>query len=372
MRLALLRAGEKLISAVLLTILIVLPVYAEQLGGSCPTIGAIRWDAWHGSRGEVGQAVERSLGPSHWHYRLPFCSRELGQDKVEIACDSQAAMDKEIDYAVQAGIGYWAFSASAPEDPMSLGLKYYLSSKNKDKVKFSLLTLPGSWKRPDSIDRFVQLMKEPTYQKVINNRPLFFVGFITADLLAVNQMNAEVFKEKILALRQKARAAGLQDPYIVVMDFQPEQAKRLLNYYGFDAISSYAWPGPGRGAPYSQLVRQAERNWDRYRDTGAKVVPLVMTGWDNRPRAEHPAAWQMKNAGNLGKVYYEPAKPQEIGNHVADAVRWVNANGNAADARIVIIYAWNELDEGGWLVPTIAEGPARVEAVGRAMGSACR
>ena len=51
-----------------------------------PVVGAIRWDAWHGDAGlehyakaggrwknlTPGLAVERSLGPKHWHYRLPF------------------------------------------------------------------------------------------------------------------------------------------------------------------------------------------------------------------------------------------------------------------------------------------------------------
>jgi len=31
----------------------------------------------------------------------------------------------------------------------------------------------------------------------------------------------------------------------------------------------------------------------------------------------------------------------------------------------VIIYAWNEFDEGGWLCPTLTEGDSRVQALGR-------
>jgi hypothetical protein len=58
-------------------------------------VGAIRWDAWHGDGGldgahEVfdtkegkltpGLAVERILGPKHWHYRLPFYAKVVGEN----------------------------------------------------------------------------------------------------------------------------------------------------------------------------------------------------------------------------------------------------------------------------------------------------
>lgn len=49
-----------------------------------PLVGAIRWDAWVGDLPTVGaagptavgQQVERTLGPAHWHARLPFYARE--------------------------------------------------------------------------------------------------------------------------------------------------------------------------------------------------------------------------------------------------------------------------------------------------------
>src|SRR5262245_34949974 len=37
-----------------------------------PVVGAIRWDAWYGGKDAVGLAVEKSLSPKRWHYRLPF------------------------------------------------------------------------------------------------------------------------------------------------------------------------------------------------------------------------------------------------------------------------------------------------------------
>ena len=44
-------------------------------------------------------------------------------------------------------------------------------------------------------------------------------------------------------------------------------------------------------------------------------------------------------------------------------------NKIAANAQCALIYAWNEHDEGGWLCPTLYEGSARIEAVGKMIRS---
>ena len=72
-----------------------------------PLVGAIRWDAWQ-ENGDIRATVERTLGPSHWHYRLPFFARITGSNSVAINGNSQAIMDQEINYAANAGIDYWA------------------------------------------------------------------------------------------------------------------------------------------------------------------------------------------------------------------------------------------------------------------------
>src|SRR5690349_24932691 len=100
---------------------IALCIAAQGAGAAergCPAIGAIRWDAWHGQDGPIGRHVERTLGPDQWHDRLPFCSRVLAPNKVEIECDSQEVMDREIGYAVTAGLSFWLFAAHEPGSAM--------------------------------------------------------------------------------------------------------------------------------------------------------------------------------------------------------------------------------------------------------------
>lgn len=340
---------------------------------ACPAIGAIRWDAWHGADGPVGRHVQRTLGPNQWHDRLPFCSRVLGPGQVEIECDSQEIMDREIQYAATAGLSYWAFATQAPKDAMSRQFNFYLSSRHKHRINFALRSRPRQMGGPDdyapTIARFVQLMKDPSYQKVQGNRPLFFIGFLSGE---VDKYwgGPENFRKAVDSLRAEARRAGLPNPYLVVMEFNPEQAKTYLDTYGFDAISTYATRAGKPGAPYAYLARGVERYWERSKATGAQVIPIVMAGWDNRPKVETPMR-QASSDTPRKAFYYEPGRPAEIAEHLGNSLRWVAANPSATSANAVIVYAWNEHDEGGWLMPTLSEGTARLNAVGESVQRAC-
>jgi hypothetical protein len=101
------------------------------------------------------------------------------------------------------------------------------------------------------------------------------------------------------------RKKGAKDPYVVIQDWRVERANALrLNLNG-EAISSYSYQRDGKNASYTQLAREAERFWEDCRHTGSPVVPIVMTGWDRRPRVEQPVfweRWQLPNAG-IEKFY---------------------------------------------------------------------
>ena len=144
-------------------------------------VGAIRWDAWHGPASEVGLTVEKTLAPAHWHHRLPFYGKVVGEDVVEARGNTQEVMDQEISHAHTAGLDYWAFVIYPEENALSLGLKLYLSSERKSLVNFCL-DLQGGWEAgggPSAwsarIHRYVSYFKEPTYQDVLDGRPLVYL-----------------------------------------------------------------------------------------------------------------------------------------------------------------------------------------------------
>ena len=333
-----------------------------------PLAGAIRWDAWHGDRGVPGRAVQIALAPEQYQYRLPFFAKVVSDSQVVIDGASQDVMDQEIEYAVSAGLDYWAFVTYDENDSMFLGLKLFLSSERKRGMKFSLITEHGRWGSQENyksrITRFAGFLKEESYLKVLNGRPLVYLGFIQDDTLTKNWGGIEGFRKAVDEFRDMARQNGSGDPYIVIMEPNPVRGATLAKQLGADAISAYAAQGGESAAPYSALAAYAQRFWDRCRATGSAVVPIVMSGWDRRPRIEYPMPWETWQQAGVGlDKYYEPATPWELAGHLERAMLWIEDNPNAAPARAALIYAWNENDEGGWLTPTLCDGAIRLDAV---------
>ena len=353
-------------SAVLVLAAISSPVIAGEADDVL--VGAIRWDAWTGGRGVAGRAVQETLGPAKWYTRLPFFARVVGDGRVEIDGTAQAVVDREIEYAAGAGLDYWAFVTYPAGDPLSLGIRRYLSSASRSKICFCLITECGRWHQQAFVDRVVSLMREPGYQKVLDGRPLVYLGFIKPE--ALERLGGEEGFRKVLdGFRSAAAGAGLGRPYIVVMDFHAEQGRKWADALGCDAISSYATGWEQRTISYSRLAANTERFWDQCRGTGAPVVPIVMTGWDRRPRVEKPVPWEpWQQVGQGWDRYSRAGEPAEIAEHLNRACRWLRDHRGAGEARTVLIYAWNEFDEGGWLAPTLSEGAARLEAIGRVLG----
>jgi len=331
-------------------------------------VGAIRWDAWHGPASEVGLIVEKTLAPAHWHYRLPFFGRVTGENAVEVRGTTPEIMEQEIAFAHQAGLDYWAFVIYPEDNALSLVLKLYLASEQKHRVNFCL-NLQGGWEGgggreawPAKVRRYVEYFREASYQCVADGRPLIYLysvdGLVGPGRFASWEEARAAFQE----LRARAQAAGAGNPYIVAQGWSPETLKEQAATLGLDAIGAYASNAGGRAAPYAELAAHTQRWWDAFGATGCDVVPLVTAGWDMRPRVETPVPW-VKD-GNI-QEYYEAPAPDELGEHLEKAITWCRTHPETAKANTVLIYAWNEFDEGGWICPTLSEGAARLDAIGK-------
>lgn len=334
-------------------------------------VGAIRWDAWHGELSDIGRAVQNSLAPKHWQWRLPFFAQLTPEGDVRIAGDSDEVMTREISCAQAAGVDYWAFCAYGEQSPMSLGLKRYLKNPDRKKVRFCMIGDASHWKPStftSEAERFGELMAQPNYQRVLNGRPLFYILNLSMESSEAAWADAGGFRKAVEALRAAARSRGSAEPYCVAMIPWPDRAKAFAEASGCDAISAYAVQGGGKGVPYAELTNYVEDFWKRSAATGAQVIPLAMSGWDRRPRVEHPVFWEQNHSWNAEiERFYQSPKPEEIAGHVRHAVTWTRNHWSNAKAQSVIIYAWNEHDEGGWLCPTLGEGDARIRALGSAL-----
>jgi len=348
-----------------------------------PLLGAIRWDAWHTpwSRVQPGagdgpvKAMVRSLGPKPYHYRLPFFGEVVSDNEVRIDGYTQEIVDREIAYAKAGGLDYWAFLLYEEGSAMSQGLSLYLSSAHKQEVGFCAIASPNTFGNaqqfPDRMQRLVKRMAEPSYQKVLGDRPLLYVFRVTDDWLRA-WGGAENTRKLFDQFRAAVKAAGHGDPYLVAMNDTAAEGRRIAGVIGAESLAAYAVAGGGGkdGTAYAELAAAAQRFWEQCADTGTGVVPLAMAGWDRRPRVEHPVPWEtswQRPGVGMDRYYQEPTS-QELAAHFEDAMQWAAEDKVRCPAQAVIAYAWNEHDEGGWLCPRLnpegSANTARLDALG--------
>lgn len=335
-------------------------------------LGAIRWDAWQ-EDGEVNAVVESTLGPAHWHARMPWFGVETGADSVSIRGDDDATMDAEIAYAAAAGLDYWAFVTYPEAEPMTHALDLYLASAHHDDIGFALV-LQGGWLALDDVDwagqvaRYTSYFANSAYVTVAGGRPLVYLFDATSMWGTSRFPNEASAAEAFATLAEASEAAGTGRPYFVLMGWDPSADSVSALALGFDALSAYAVAGGvDGGAPYADLRSQALGTWSWEGAYALGVVPVVGTGWDPRPRIETPTPWAVYTS-----AWFTEPTPDELAAHVTEALGWVDARSDVTAAGTAIVYAWNEHDEGGWLCPTWKEaGPdeTRVDALAGALAA---
>jgi len=343
-------------------------------GGDRPVVGAIRWDAWYGAGGPVAE-VERSLGPRKFHFRLPFFARVLADDQVRIDGSAPGIIEKEIAYAANAGLNYWAFVDYGDQGDLTIARRRYGAARDKYGLHFCLIEEGGriDAQGVSAWPRLVSFFQDPNYQTVLDGRPLLFV------FRRPQKVGREGFQE----LGDAALAAGGKRPYLVLMGFDPQQTAKDRQALGFDAVSHYAAAGQYQGEmwSYSRLTAHVRsRFWEVCRQNRIPTITFATTGWDTRPRIEHPVSWIPAEAKPDPTPPAAPkplrddvtATPAQLARHLQEAIEWTRENRDLNPANTIIIYAWNENDEGGWLIPTLSEGTARLDAIAGVLQAGAR
>lgn len=337
-------------------VLVSASIASAQNAAPRPIVGAIRWDAWTG--GKVTEQVEQTLAPQKYHYRLPWFAKVIDDDRVSIDGSPQAIMDREIDFAADAGLDYWAFLVYGADNELSRSLRNYLASARRERIKFcmilkSTLADKNAQQWPEECKRAVALLGERGYQTVLGGRPLVYVFGSGAQQ-----------KARLTEFRRAAIKTG-HNPYLVFMGWDMANDLDRHRDEGFEAVSAYAMAST-RSA-FSELAHSTESAWQAAIKTHSPCVPLVTTGWDKRPRQDHPVKWELGDAYHRQKVFPSTATPDEIAAHLNHAITFVQSHPTECAANAIIVYAWNEHDEGGWLSPTWTPGgnpdTARLDAI---------
>ncbi len=87
-------------------------------------------------------------------------------------------------------------------------------------------------------------------------------------------------------------------------------------------------------------------------------IPLLCLGHDFRPRIKNPVSWMG------GSNYSFVATDDEIYEHAKEMLKIQKECKSNVNS--LLIYAWNEHDEGGWICPTLS-GDGYYQAIKKAI-----
>ncbi|XP_065190490.1 uncharacterized protein LOC135821349 [Sycon ciliatum] len=353
---------------------------AAAAAAAAPRVGAIRWDDWAGPGLDVTQdAPLKCLSQPQYHYRLPFFAKVINNTSVTWSETTQAVMDQEINYAANGGLKYWAFCTyplkrcdqDAPSNvtscPLSWALEKYLNSSLAHKINFSLILQAhwNSWPNvsdwDEKVERYSDYFAMANYEKALNGQPLVFLFGVSEGSLAPFG-GSKGFKPYLDKLTQASRNKTGQPPYYCLLSSNVNIADTL----DIDCFSAYAMSGgSAEGSPYAKQMLHSQTMWNDWRGTGKHVIPQAPTGWDPRPRFNFTPPW----SHGQGLNHYVTARPSEVATMLQMAFKWIDTYPDSSPSRHVLMYAWNEGTEGGWLWPTLDEGTARLDAISHVISS---
>jgi len=327
--------------------------------------GAIRWDAWY-KQADSSIAAQHSLSSARYYKRAPFWCSVSADSQVD--CTGTAAeMDREIHSAAACGLKYWAFDWYASDTSFRVAWNLYQQSPDRNLINWCGLVGLGvlgsvpfsNNKWQENMHEWAQYMQQPNYQKVavgVLNRPLLYILWDDNQLKWYFGNDVHNLRKAIDFLSELLVHAGLHAPYVVILHgTSGASAARGLG----GAISNYISRfKPEDTGPYLDLDRQTREFWKEMMDTGEQIVPIAMVGWDTRARQERPVPWDPATPNPNPRQYYALATPTELAAHLQAAVEFIDNHPTSCPSRVLLIYSWDECDEGGALVPTLGDPTA--------------
>ena len=173
-------------------------------------IGAIRWDAYFetgSSPTAVSDQVAACLSPAKYHWTAPFFAQVASDGKVSFPKETLALWEEEAQYAIDAGIDYFAYLWYDSNDPMSYARKFHTQSELRDTIKMTGI-LESLNRSAATFEELFAAMKED-YWLYMDGMPVIYV-------YDANQKDQSFVEQ----LRKMAAQAGIAEPlYIIGMGY---------------------------------------------------------------------------------------------------------------------------------------------------------
>lgn len=355
-----------------------------------PIFGAIRWDCWYNTSWkwpDPGFAIERNLGWAQWRDRTPWFCDVVGTNNITCNNNVQEIVDQEIEMAVKAGLGFWAFDTYDPSVPLSVPKHMYWNSTSafKSKLKWAhLLQTPDianpgyDWFTQQYVPTLVQDFLRPDYLLVSPGaRPVVFLFDVIEDAWTVpGRTGWAGWAQAMRYLANATVAAGLGAPYLSAMVWSAGEGATVYQGIntspgggGLDAplvpsLTSYAYtygasfPQPGA---FTAMAAASPGYWSALAGTGAQVIPPVSAGWDPRPMNQSALPWQ----NYTNPAFLTMPNQTELAGIVQAAIEWSASNPASNPTGLHLLSAWNEYAEGHFIAPVLPAfgGDERLQAI---------
>lgn len=313
-------------------------------------IGVINWDNSQPMNTYFGTHASRVESQPKYRARVPYYADLAADGTVSFHLKTQEEFDRELSYAISAGIDYFAYAwytedhltdteeniAKGSVEPFLWELNHarhlHAQSTLRDKIGMcAVLICPHIYSESD-FAKLADAMKQPYYETV-DGRPLvcLFGGYRM---------------DFINRLRRFPADFGTADPYIVFHD--SGVLSENGDYSLVDGVCDYACPST-RSKDYAALIDRDLWTNENRKQYGVKILPHFTMGWDPSPRIDSPVPW----CGYPAADYAPQASEEEFLAGGRRFAEWIRANKDAVVTDRIHVFAWNEFEEGGYICPNL-------------------
>ncbi len=321
-------------------------------------LGAYYFAGWSGKSpyddGSVSNAWARGM-PTHFTKKL--ATEFAGRTPIwGWRDDTPELMERQIALAADHGIAYFSFCwywhdnkgpinpTAIEEDSKHLPMRLFMGAKNNTRMEFCLLVanhrgaeIVGTDAWQQAADYWIaNYFKHPRYLRS-EGRPVIMI---------FSPKGAD--KGGLDYLQGAAKKAGFPGVWVA-------GCGNVTAEEGYQIVTAYnTKPREGLNLediyPFKLLVDWNVSVWNRTDRPPLPYIPVATQGWDRRP-------WEAKNGEGLGQgsgvsPHFARGTPEELEAYMRRMAEWMDANPTQTTKdRLALIYAWNEIGEGGWLVP---------------------